>query len=156
MILAPRHLTRVDEVVSLIEKFGFKYDLRSNDRKNLENIDILVLNTLGELGKMYNFADVAFIGGSLNKTGGHNPLEALVFGKPVISGPSTHNFKDIYNIIKKANAGFVVNSENEFLNIADKLFFEEDFYNLTSQNCEKVFNEQQGALEFVINILKTL
>lgn len=156
MILAPRHLTRVDEVVSLIEKIGFKYDLRSNDRKDLEGIDILVLNTLGELGKMYNFADVAFIGGSFNKTGGHNPLEALVFGKPVVSGPSTHNFKDIYNIIKKANAGFVVGSENEFLNIADKLFFEEDFYNLTSQNCEKVFNEQQGALEFVINVLKTL
>jgi len=154
MILAPRHLTRVDEVVSLIEKFGFKYDLRSNDRKNLNDIDILVLNTLGELGKMYNFADVAFIGGSFNKTGGHNPLEALVFGKPVISGPSIHNFKDIYNIIKKANAGFVVNSENEFLNIADKLFFEADFFNLTSNNCEKVFNEQQGALEFVINVLK--
>ena len=156
MILAPRHLTRVEEVISLIEKYGFSYDLRSNDRKNLEGIDILVLNTLGELGKMYNFADVAFIGGSFNKTGGHNPLEALVFGKPVISGPSIHNFKDIYNIIKKANAGFVVNAQDEFSKIAEDLFFNTDFYNKTAQNCEKVFAEQQGALEFVIKVLKNM
>ena len=71
---------------------------------------------------MYAHSDISFIGGSFNKTGGHNPLESIVFSKPVISGPSTHNFKDIYNIIKKANAGFVVSSEEEFFNIADKMF----------------------------------
>lgn len=154
LIIAPRHLTRVDEVKNLIEKFNFTYDLRSNNRTSIENIEVLVLDTLGELGKMYAFADFSFIGGSFNKTGGHNPLESIVFDKPVISGPSIHNFKDIYNIIKKANAGFVVKDSQEFYAIADKMLSDEKFYNETVNAGHKVFADQQGALEFVINVLK--
>ena len=74
----------------------------------------------------------------------------------VVSGPSTHNFKDIYNIIKNANAGFVVKTKQEFLEVMHKLLSNNDFYTKTANNCEKVFAEQQGALEFVINVLKTL
>ncbi len=154
LILAPRHLTRVEEVKGLVEKFGFSYAQRSEGKSDLENCDLLILDTLGELGKMYANADISFIGGSFNKTGGHNPLESIVFEKPVISGPSTHNFKDIYSIIKKAEAGFVVNSEEEFFKIADKMLSDVDFYDKTVQKCEKVFKEQQGALEFVINVIK--
>ena len=84
----------------------------------------------------------------------HNPLESIVFEKPVISGPSTHNFKDIYAIIKRAGAGFIVNSEEEFLSNADKLLSNKDFYKDTVEKCEKVFKEQQGALEFVIKVIE--
>lgn len=155
MILAPRHLTRVEEVKSLVEKFGLTYDQRSNNRNSLEGIEVLILDTLGELGKMYEHSDLSFIGGSFNKTGGHNPLESIVFNVPVISGPSIQNFKDIYAIIKNAEAGFVVNDEKEFYEIANKLFTEQTYYSKTVASCEKVFAEQQGALEFVINVLKS-
>lgn len=154
MILAPRHLTRVDEVKCLLEKYGYSYDLRSNNCSSLVNIEVLILDTLGELGKMYEHADLSFIGGSFNKTGGHNPLESIVFNIPVISGPSIHNFKDIYAIIKNAKAGFVVNNEEEFFEQANKLLTDGDYYSKTVKSCEKVFTEQQGALEFVINVLK--
>lgn len=154
LILAPRHLTRVEEVKELVEKFGFNYAQRSQGKSDLDNCDLLILDTLGELGKFYAFSDVSFIGGSFNKTGGHNPLESIVFEKPVISGPSIHNFKDIYSIIKKAEAGYVVNSDEEFYNIANRLFSNEEFYNETVVKCKKVFDEQQGALEFVINLIK--
>ncbi|MBR2430159.1 3-deoxy-D-manno-octulosonic acid transferase [bacterium] len=154
LILAPRHLTRVDEVKSLIKKFGFKYAQRSSGKSDLKDCDLLILDTLGELGKMYEHSDVSFIGGSFNKTGGHNPLESIIFSKPVVSGPSIHNFKDIYSIIKKANAGFVVDNEEEFLRILDDLFSDIDFYNKTVKACEQVMKEQQGALEFVINVIK--
>ena len=117
---------------------------------------MFILDTLGELGKFYAYSDVSFIGGSFNKTGGHNPLESIVFEKPVISGPSTHNFKDIYSIIKRAKAGFVVKHEDEFFEIADKMYSDTEFYHITVQNCAKVFQEQQGALDFVINTIKTL
>ena len=103
---------------------------------------------------MFAFADVAFIGGSFNKTGGHNPLEATIFAKPVISGPSIHNFKDIYAIIQNAKAGFVVKTEEALYEVADKLFSDNEFYNATSNAGRKVFQDQQGALEFVINVLK--
>ena len=154
MVLAPRHLTRVDEVKSLVEKYNFTYSQRSTGKSDLADVDLMILDTLGELGKMYAHSDISFIGGSFNKTGGHNPLESIVFNKPVISGPSTHNFKDIYAIIKKAGAGFVVDTEEEFLKIADKMLADSKFYEDTVAKCEKVFKEQQGALEFVINVIK--
>ena len=154
LIIAPRHLTRSDEVVALVEGFKFEYDLRSNNRSSMQGIDVLILDTLGELGKMYKFSDISFIGGSFNKTGGHNPLESIVFEKPVISGPSIHNFKDIYSIITNAGAGFVVEDRDELFEKADRLIGDSELYQQTVKNCEKVFREQQGALEFVINLLK--
>ena len=148
-IIAPRHLTRLDEVKSIIKD----YCLRS-ENGNLAEHDIMILDTMGELGKIFAFADVAFIGGSFNKTGGHNPLEATIFAKPVISGPSINNFKDIYAIIQNAKAGFVVKTEDELYEIADKLFSNEEFYKATSEAGRKVFQDQQGALDFVIkNVL---
>lgn len=148
-IIAPRHLTRLDEVKKVVKD----YVLRSSGGELIEE-DIMILDTMGELGKVFAFADIAFIGGSFNKTGGHNPLEAVVFGKPVISGPSIHNFKDIYAIIRNAGAGFVVKTEEEFFEKADKLLSDKDYYDSISNACIDVFKAQQGALEFVINILK--
>ena len=115
-----------------------------------ENIDIMILDTMGELGKMFAFSDISFIGGSFNKTGGHNPLESIIFGKPVISGPSISNFKDIYAIIKNAGAGFVIKTPTEFVETADKLLGNKEFYTKTVKAGEDVFKSQQGALDFVI------
>ncbi len=148
-IIAPRHLTRLEEVKSVLKE----YCLRSTGASLADN-DIMILDTMGELGKMFAFSDIAFIGGSFNKTGGHNPLEAVIFGKPVISGASIHNFKDIYAIIQNAQAGFVVKTEVELINIADKLLGDKDFYEKTSKAGVEVFKAQQGALDFVINVLK--
>lgn len=153
LIIAPRHLTRTEEVKDLIEQSGFAYDLRSSGRNNLEGIDILQLDTLGELGKMYEHADISFIGGSFNKTGGHNPLESLVWGKPVISGPSTHNFKDIYSIIEKAGAGMLVKDEFELVNVIQSMLENKEVYEKTAGAATRVFDEQQGALEFVLEVL---
>lgn len=156
LIIAPRHLTRVDEVKAIVDKYNFNYAQRSEKKSDFKDIDVFILDTLGELGKMYAHADIAYIGGSFNKTGGHNPLEAIVFSKPVISGPSIHNFKDIYSIIINAHAGFVVKNENEFYEISNKLLANESYYKQTVLACEKVFKEQQGALEYVIKVIKTL
>lgn len=155
LIIAPRHLTRKDEVEALVGESGFTYGLRSEGTESMSDIDIMILDTMGELGKIFYYADISFIGGSFNKTGGHNPLESVIFSKPVISGPSIHNFKDIYAIIKNANAGFVVKSPEEFISIADKLLSDKVFYNNTVNAGLDVFKSQQGALDYVINILSS-
>ena len=155
LIVAPRHLTRKEEVETLVGESGYTYGFRSEGITSLADIDIMILDTMGELGKMFAYSDVSFIGGSFNKTGGHNPLESIIFSKPVISGPSIHNFKDIYSIIRNANAGFVVKTPDEFYNIADKLLTDNKFYLETSNAGENVFKAQQGALEFVIEIIKS-
>ena len=114
LIIAPRHLTRKDEVETIVGESGYTYGFRSEGISSMSDIDIMILDTMGELGKMFYYSDISFIGGSFNKTGGHNPLESIIFSKPVISGPSIHNFKDIYTIIKNANAGFVVKNKEGF------------------------------------------
>ena len=154
LIIAPRHLTRIDDVEALVGESGFTYGFRSEGLNSMSEVDIMILNTMGELGKMFAYSDVSFIGGSFNKTGGHNPLESIIFSKPVISGPSIHNFKDIYAIIQNAGAGFVVKTKDEFKNVADKLLSDKSFYLSTVQACAQVFKEQQGALDFVIDILR--
>lgn len=153
LLLAPRHLTRLEDVKKLLEKNDLSFNCYSNT-KGFEGANVLLLDVMGELAKLYSASKVAFIGGSFNNTGGHNPLEASIFNKPVISGPSIKNFRDIYAILTRDNAGFVVNSEDEFYEIAEKLFFDDEFYNQASSCAEKVFNNQKGALEFVTRKLK--
>lgn len=155
LLLAPRHLTRVNEVKELVEKTKLPYGQRSNNDTFLNN-DIIILDTLGELSKMYQICDFAFIGGSFNKTGGHNPLEAVVYNKPAISGPSIHNFRDIYWILSRSKAGKVVKTPQELTKYMHKLLADKEFYIESCNDCKTVFEFQQGAMEFVINELKSI
>ncbi len=155
LLLAPRHITRVNNVKDLTEKTGLKYGLRSKNDTFADN-DIIILDTLGELSRMYQICDFAFIGGSFNKTGGHNPLEAVVYNKPVISGPSIHNFRDIYWILSRTKAGKVVKTPDELTNYMHKILSDKEFYFQSCEDCKTVFNSQQGAMEFVINELKEI
>ena len=111
---------------------------------------------MGELSKMYQICDLAFIGGSFNKTGGHNPLEAIVYDKPVVSGPSIHNFRDIYWFLGRSKAGKVVKTPQELTNYIEKLLADKDFYTQACEDCKSVFASQQGAMDVVIDKLKTL
>lgn len=155
MILAPRHLTRLDEIKKILKNFDFKVGYRTQN-DNFQNNDLIVLDTLGELSKIYEIVDVAYIGGSFNQTGGHNPLEATIYSKPTVSGPSIKNFRDIYSILCRDGASFVVKDEKEFNKILEKLFTDEAFYAKSVENSLNCFNNQQGALEFVISKLKEL
>ena len=155
LLLAPRHPKRVPDIQNLTKNLGLNYGQRSKDDK-FTDYDIIILDTLGELGKMYAICHFAFIGGSFNKTGGHNPLEAAVYDKPTITGPSIHNFKDIYWTLDKTDAGKIVNSPEELKNYMDKLLSDKEFYTKACDDCKKVFEAQSGALDFVIDKINKL
>ena len=155
LLIAPRHPERNNAVFELCKKTGLKVGKRSN-KDNFTDYQIILLDTLGELGKMYSICDFAFIGGSFNKTGGHNPLEASIFNKPVISGPSTHNFKDIYAIITRTKAGTIVKNSDELIKQMQKLLNDKNYYEQACSDCELVFNQNRGALDVVIEELKQL
>ncbi len=93
LVLAPRHPERWDEAWALLE------DRRAVRRSALpstsDDVDVVLLDSLGELAGLYRVAAGAFIGGTLAPTGGHNPLEPARFGVPVAVGPSMHNFRDM-------------------------------------------------------------
>ena len=155
LLLAPRHLTRLEEVKNILKNMKLKYGLRSNN-DTFKNQNIIVLDTLGELSKLYALADIAYIGGSFASIGGHNPLEATIFSKPVISGPSIKNFRDIYSILQREKAAFVVSDEWELYKTLERLVSDNDYWEDISRNCENCFRNNQGALSFISNKLKEI
>jgi len=118
LIIAPRHISRAERVKELADSFGFSSVLRSRGGAEW---DVLVLDTLGELRSFYLLGDVAFVGGTFTRVGGHNLLEPAFAGKPVIFGPHTHKVRDLESLVVEKGFGFRANSEEEFLSIADRL-----------------------------------
>ena len=96
LILAPRHPERGTELQHLIESHALSFIRRSQSRVASVESDILLADTIGEMGLWYHLADAIYLGGGhASSVGGHNPLEALRLGKPVITGPELFNFKDL-------------------------------------------------------------
>ncbi|MDP1571066.1 MAG: 3-deoxy-D-manno-octulosonic acid transferase [Vicinamibacterales bacterium] len=114
LILAPRHPERFDDVEQICREEGFRTVRRSELPVDAEpRADIVVLDTIGELARIYQVATVAFVGGSLVPTGGHNILEPAVFGKPVVFGPHMQNFAEIAEAFVAHEAGVQVRSAGE-------------------------------------------
>lgn len=91
LLVAPRHVERSREIRAQLESAGFRVALRDSAPEPTPP-DVLLINTTGELRDWYRCADVVFIGKSLAGTGGQNPVEAILAGKPVLFGPHMENF----------------------------------------------------------------
>jgi len=153
LIVAPRHPERNEQVLKLIKDTGFSYGLRSK-KNNFDEADIIMLDTMGELGKLYSVCDLAFIGGSFSNTGGHNPLEPAVYGVPVISGPTVFNFKDIYNYMLVLNGAVIVKNESELYEIIYDLLNNTYKYQDMSEACINIFEANKGSLDYSISKIK--
>ena len=111
LIIAPRHLERVKEIEELILKRGLSYNLRTNS-KSLEK-DVYILNTIGELGGIYKYADVVILGGTFANIGGHNILEPAMFNKPVIVGKHIHKIEENFKYLNKLGIAFQTKSKTD-------------------------------------------
>ena len=116
---------------------------------------IIMLDTMGELSKMFSVCYAAFIGGSFSQTGGHNPLEANIWDKPVVSGPSISNFKDIYRSLTKTKAAFIVHNQSELIVKLSELLTDKEFYAQACEDAAKIFRENSGAVDFALNEIKS-
>ncbi len=108
LIVAPRHPERFDAVASLLSQRGVRFGRRSSLAEMPDAADAFLIDTIGELARAYRLARLAFIGGSLVPTGGHNPLEPAVWGVPVLSGPHVHNFREVYREMTGAGGARLV------------------------------------------------
>ncbi len=146
-ILAPRHPERANEILSLIESYDFRYQKRSDmEAADYKGIDVLLLDTLGELMSFYAMSDVAFVGGSLVAHGGHNVLEPIASQIPVICGPHMHNFKFIQEeLLKLGGLLEVTDSEDLAQSVMNMLKSDELSQNVSSKAFE-LLKANQGAL----------
>ena len=154
LLIAPRHPQRYEQVEELIKKTGYNYSKRSL-HGNFEQNEIIMLDTMGELSKMFSLGYLAFIGGSFSNTGGHNPLEANIWDVPVLSGPTVFNFKDIYKQLTKEGAAIIVNTEEDFINTALEFYLDKNYHDKISSICKSIFDNSRGALNYVINYLNS-
>lgn len=114
LILAPRNPERFAEAEHLARAEGWKVARRSDLAIDADpRVDIVVLDTIGELATLYQVATVVFVGGSLVATGGHNVLEPAVFGKPIIFGPHMENFFEIADAFVSNGGGVQIAGEHE-------------------------------------------
>jgi 3-deoxy-D-manno-octulosonic-acid transferase len=106
LVLAPRRPELFDEVFALSQGMSLRTWRRSKTDLAITAVSggVFLLDTIGELGSLYQLGTCAFVGGSLENSGGHNILEPAGFGVPVIVGPHTHNFRDIVGLFRRADA----------------------------------------------------
>ncbi len=140
-ILAPRDVDRDEEISSIFESEGIKTVKRSNIEKRKPKIhDVIILNTIGELAKIYSIADLVFVGGSMMGKGGHNILEPAAQGKLVFFGPDMFNFKDSTRLLLENNVGVQVNSWQE---LSKKLIY-------YLKNRDELKNKGEKAREVIV------
>ncbi len=111
--IAPRHPDRFEEIAELVQKSGLKLCRRSSGKK-WANGEIFLLDTVGELSNFYAAGDIAFVGGSLIQRGGHNLLEPILHGLPVLFGPHVMNFRAAAQLVLENELGKQVSEPNSY------------------------------------------
>ena len=113
-LAAPRQAERFGEVERISREAGFVTARRSELPIDAEpRADVVVLDSIGELARLYQVATAVFVGGSLVDQGGHNILEPAMFGKPIVFGPHMQNFQEIADAFVTNGAAMQVQSERE-------------------------------------------
>ena len=161
LVIAPRHPERFGEVEAVAMEFRlmkasgfgaaeedtppFAKNAKDGPPDSSARPDVVLLDTIGDLAAVYGVADVAFVGGSLVKRGGHNPLEPAQFGVPVVMGPSFENFRDIVGKMIDADAIRIVKDEMELEIAFRELLTNRESAKARGERGRRVFEQEQGA-----------
>jgi 3-deoxy-D-manno-octulosonic-acid transferase len=154
LILAPRHPERFDEVAGLINKMGYDCQRRTRLKEALR--DVLLLDTIGELRAFYSLCDIAFVGGSLVKVGGHNLLEPAAMKKPVIFSRYMFNFKEISEALMSAGGGIMVKDKKELYSQLDNLLSDRELAKRMGERAFQVIETNSGAAKKTIDAIGRL
>ena len=150
LILVPRHPQRAAGVAQLAKHRGFSAGLLS-DRPS--GVDVLVGDVMGTLAHLYPHAGVAFVGGSLDGTGGHNPIEAAVHGLPMLMGPTRHDVEEICARFAAAGCFYPVTDADDIARIAGELFADPGRRAKEGESAKAVVDANRGARQAVVNRL---
>ncbi|MDD5132322.1 MAG: 3-deoxy-D-manno-octulosonic acid transferase [bacterium] len=146
LVLAPRHLGRIQEIKELLRDNNILFSLYSQKAAN-PVYDCLLIDTMGELLRAYSIADVVFIGGSLANFGGQNILEPAALAKPVICGPDMRNFKEITAYLLQHNAVIQVKTPTELTEKTEFLLTHPEAARLLGDRARESLIAKKGALD---------
>jgi len=162
LLLAPRHPQRFAEVEKMLERDGYRYRKRSQWSETLAaDIEVFLLDTLGELSSFYPAAALAFVGGSLIKgPGGHSVIEPALSRVPVCFGPHMHNFAGIAEELQQEGGGVEVHDAEDFYQRTLPLLLNARTRQEAGQRAYEVIQRGQGAvactLTAVVNAMQNV
>ena len=150
LVLAPRHPERFAAVEGMLQPFRYakasEWVARGDEgAATSREIEVVLLDTIGDLAAVYEIADAAFLGGSLIRRGGHNPLEPAQFGVPVVMGPSFENFRDVVAKMQETEGIRIVQDKDELGAAVVELLTNCEQAKAMGERGRRVFEEQQGA-----------
>ena len=146
LVLVPRHPERFDAVAELLQQQQLNFVRRSVNGLPDAETQVWLGDSMGELLSWYQLADFVFIGGSLIERGGHNPLEAMAFGKVVLSGPYVFNFQLVFQLLQQQQAYFQVTTVADLVSTVTQLMQQPDLAIQTGEKGLKLYQQQQGAV----------
>ena len=159
LIIAPRKLNRIEEIKKVNAKFGYEMGFRSK-LKEMEGkrpeFPVLMLDTIGELGRIYAIGDIVFVGGSLVRYGGHNVLEPAAHAKPILVGPSMEDFKDSYSLLSKAGACRMVADTDGLTEAFLEIAGDDNLRKRMGEASIQIIRENRGAALKTIHYLTDL
>ncbi len=154
-IIVPRHPARGGEIVALCAAGGMRPSVRSKGETPDDLTTLYLADTLGELGLFYALATVAFLGGSLVPVGGHNPIEPGKLGCPILHGPMTHNFRDIFAAFDAAGAALPVADAGELATSVTRLIADTGARKDLAGKARVIVRANEGALEATLAEIET-
>jgi 3-deoxy-D-manno-octulosonic-acid transferase len=148
-IVAPHEVD--EERIADVKKL-FKNSTLFSQLKDEDNAQVIIIDNIGMLASLYQFADVAYIGGGFNDSGIHNILEAAVFGKPVVFGPVYEKFSEAKQLVENGGAFSIANAL-ELEKLLDTLIKDEDFSAKTGAICKKFVYDHGGATDKIMEYI---
>ena len=152
LAIAPRDPSRVKEVQKIIVDLqleGQRYSAFSGAFTS-----VLLIDTIGDLAGLYSQSDIAFIGGSLVPEGGHNPLEAAMYGIPLLFGPHMEDFLEISQELMRCKAAFQVSDDHELASALESLLLSEQLRRATGSNGRGYFDRHGNVLSNHLKIIE--
>ncbi|WET04493.1 glycosyltransferase N-terminal domain-containing protein [Flavobacterium sp. YJ01] len=148
-IIAPHNIKdeQISNLKSQIKKSTILYSEKEN--KDLAQYNVLIVDTVGLLTKVYSYATIAYVGGGFGNPGIHNILEPATFGIPIVIGPNYSNFAEAISLVDLKGCNVISNSE-ELKKALDKLLSDQSYFAEKSEICRSFIQNNKGATETIM------
>lgn len=156
LVLIPRHPERFRNVASSLHKGGYKFISRTDGQPCTADVEIYLINTMGEVPLFYAAADVAFVGGTLIPVGGHNLLEPAALARPIVTGPHLFNTQDIADKFERDGASIVVNNAGQLGAAVADLFADDVSAKDMGTRGFEIVRQNRGSLSRLLRLMEPL
>ncbi len=156
LLIVPRNPERARAVSQLFASSGWSVGVMTDlkDMSSEVTYEVIVVDAMGLLGKLYALADISFVGGSLVRQGGHNPLEPAAYASPVIFGPDMSDFAWIAEELVQSGGAVQITDSEDFIKAVSALLTDKDKAKQMGEQAMLVFEKNKGAVEKTLEIIQ--